>query len=119
MLLKRILRTPGRSHRVEHALGSQDIDAVVRLGIRDRVRDRRERREVHDRFDAVLPQDLGQAVALGNVAHDQTARSVGDGRHVSLDKVVIGDRIVPVMQQPAEASTAHIAGASGQENLHR
>ena len=67
----------------------------------------------------MLAQHLGKPVGFGNVTHDQPAGSVRDGRHVPLDKIVIGDRIVTVMEQPAKASTANVSGPAGQENLHR
>ena len=74
---------------------------------------------MHHRFDAMLPQHLGKTIALGNVTHDQTIGSVGHGRHVPLDKIVVSDRIMTVMEQPAEASTPDVAGSPGEENFHR
>ena len=65
---------------------------------------------MHHRFDAVLPQHLGKTIGLGNITHDQTIGSIGHGRDVPLDKIVISDRIVTVMEQPAEACTPDVTG---------
>ena len=109
----------GDAHRVEHALGPTDVDTVVSLGIGDRLGDRRQGREVHHRLDASLSQHLGQAIGVGDIADDQPVGGVGDRRGIPLREVVVGDRIVPMFQQPAKAGAADIARAPGQKDLHR
>jgi hypothetical protein len=66
----------------------------------------------------MLAQHLGKTISLGNVTHDQTIGGIRDGCHVALDKIVVGDRIMSMMQQPPQASTANVSGAPGQQNLH-
>ena len=57
---------------------------------------------MHDGLDPVLAViTCGQAVGVGDVADDQTGGRVGDGRDVSLEQVVVGDRVMAVAEQPA------------------
>ena len=70
-------------------------------------------------FDAVLQEHLGQAIGLGDITDNQTLRRIGDGRDITLDEVVVGDRIVSMTEQPAKAGAADVAGPAGEEDLHR
>ncbi len=73
---------------------------------------------MHDRLNPLLAEHFGQAPGIGNISHDQPPGRLGHRGGITLEKVVIGNRVVTMRQEPAQAGAADVAGSSGQENFH-
>ncbi len=71
---------------------------------------------MHDRVHLLVAQNLGELRRVGDVAHDQGVARDGGG--VPFHEVVVGDDLVPVLRDVAQAGAADVAGAAGDLDLH-
>jgi hypothetical protein len=107
----------GPRHRPQYAERAPDVVIEIRPGIRDRVLDRLQRREVHHRLDRVALERRCHDVDIADVPDDE--REQTDRGPVTVPQVVEDDRRMTGRCEVARREGADVAGAPRDQDAHR
>jgi hypothetical protein len=111
-------RTPVRAiARKTPSVRAADVVIEIRAGIRDRVRDRLQRREMHDGVDRVAFERRSDELDISDVADHQ--REPTDRRAMPVSQVIEDDRRMAGCCEVARGERADIAGAPRDQDAHR
>src|SRR5579864_9266467 len=106
------------NHGVEKVHAASDVGRVERAGFADRLGDKRLAREVHDRIDFVLSENLLDLQANGEIDLNKRG-SLRNCLAMALYQIVEGDDLVAAAEKHFRADATNVASGSSDENVQQ